>query len=236
MKKVAAMIALLLLAAGAAGCQPRERRPQEESASSVSREEQRPSQADEPVPPPEESEEEEEPEEPDAGEVVAAVEEMLAALQSGDREQIKAHIDYTNLLQLQEGQPDVNHLAILRQLQYTVGEATVNGATASVTVELTNLDMKVVLGSYFKAAGELEFSNALSDDPRSEAELETEYIQLFRDTLEANRANTAQRTVDITLLQAGGRWKAQVSEALRNAVLGDYFIAQGQVGIGAGEE
>lgn len=235
LKKMIAIALLLLLVAGTTSCQRRDKKPEEESSEIVSVSEAEESGRQEEEPPAEESESSEESSQEDTTEVEAAAREMLGALQTGDRDSIKAQLDYTNLLQLQQGQSDVNHLAILRRLQYEIEDVDISGSTATVTIKLTNLDMTVVMASYLKAAAELEFNNNTSDQPRTQAELDADYVRLFEDTLDANSANTTVKSVPITFLQVGGGWKAQVSSGFRDAALGNYFTAQGQMGINEAE-
>lgn len=201
--------------------QPREERPSE-SVSDIEQEEQ-PGPSE---PEPQSSAQEEQ---ADTAGAEQAVRDLCEALQSGNRDSIKAQIDYDNLLQLQEGQGDESFLALLQYLKYEIVSAEGEDKLVTVKTRLTSIDMHNVLMPYIKQCMELEYENALSEAPLEPAQLEAKYSALFQAQLEQNMANTLVRTVDIQVVYSAGSWRVQLGEALRTAVLGDYFSANEEV-------
>lgn len=234
MKKVTAILLALFLLLGVTACRRRESLPEPEPPSSES--EAEPESEPEPLPEPESSSESEEESEPaDTEGAQKAAEEMLAALQTGSREEIQAHVDYKNLLQLEsDNGADENALAVLARLQYEIEDVTAREDTATVTARLTNINMAAVLPAFNKSAMDMEYNNAISDAPATDEEMAGRYRELFRQSMDDNAGDTLSRSVELRLIRNGDSWRVQVSEELREAATGNYFSAKKQAGQNAG--
>lgn len=170
-------------------------------------------------------------EEEDTQDVEQAVHELMAAMQAGDQEAMRSRVDYTNLLQLESGQSNVNLMAILQHMQYEILNASKDSSnTATVQVSITNVDMHKVLSDYFQQANALYYNNALSESPLPESELEQQVEALFEQALDDHQTDTASRVVDLTLHVENGEWKVQSTEDFRTAAFGDFWNARDAVG------
>jgi hypothetical protein len=177
---------------------------------------------------------EEETEAVDAEGAEAAAEALLAALQSGEPDAIRDELDYTNLLLLDEGSPEDSLLAILKKLDYEILDVAAEQSSATVTVSLSSVSIESFFVQYLQRSMELEYNNAILDEPASREQLEEQTQQLFYDMLDENEANRIETTVTLQLSNTGGEWHARVSEALRNAATGGYFSARESASQGMG--
>lgn len=221
-----ALLTAALLAAGLCACETRAPQPAEEPSAAESEIVSEEGASENTG----QSQAESEQDEQEAREAERAASDFLDALQSGDRERIRAQTDYTELLQIQEGDPDANLLAILKRMEYEVIGAVVDGDAASVKVSITNIDMNAVLPTYIKQAMELEYNNAISESPLTPEQLEQEYVKLFDGALNYNAINTVERAVDLELAKADGVWRVRQDEHLRSAAFGDFWSASSKVG------
>lgn len=238
MKKLLTLLLAALLGLTMTACQKREPLPATPE-SSQSEVESLPEEEHQESARPQSSEEEsEESQVDDVDGARQAVAEALDALQTGDREQIQARLDYKNLLMLESDKhSDANALVILKTMDYEIVDTAVTGETGTITVKLTNVNMEQVLPAYFKQAMEMAFANGSSDEPKPEEEMEVEveYVSLFAGMMADNKTNTVTNTVTVRVLQNGGKWRVQVSDELRNGAMGGYFDAKKATGINRGE-
>jgi hypothetical protein len=195
-KQIIALLALLLLLAG---CETRGGRgepfPTEPATESTTEPE-----TEAPTTEPETEPTEAETEPVDTEGVTAAVDNLLAALQSGSADAIREQIDYRNLLLLDDGSPEDSLLAILKKLDYEILDVTVEESTASVTVSLSSVSVESFFMDYLWKCDELYFNNAQLGYARaSDVELGTQTQQLFYDMLDANEQNRTETTVVIQL-------------------------------------
>lgn len=159
-----------------------------------------------------------------------ALDAMLSALQTGNREEIQRHIDYKNFMQLQtDNQSDTSPLSILKRMKYEISELSVKDSMANATVVITNVDMTKMMPDYLRTAQELEFNNAISDSPLPPEEMEEKYAQMFLDLLDAASGSSITTTVEVKLLYSAEKWRVQSSKELRDAALGGYFTARSQM-------
>lgn len=121
---------------------------------------------------------------------------------------------------------DVAGLAqpMTRHLSWQVISAQEDAAagTATVTVELTNLDMAPILGQFLQTAlGDALGSAFLSQDQQpTQEELLQQYLQTLTDLLNQEDLDTKTITVDVSLTLVEGQWKITLDEALLDALSG----------------
>lgn len=240
-KKMMIVLMVLALVFSLAACEKRAARTDEEAPQEGEREESGQEEAAdlreesaEDIPDREEKDESESEEEPDPDTVKAEVESVFSALKSGDREAIQKRLDYTNLMQLEHlGQSDDNALAILTRMQYSVTDAEVGKDVATVVVEVSNIDAGQLLAGYLKEARDMQYNNALAEQPLTEEEMEGKYVELFRQLIDSSPASRG-RTIEVKMLKSGDSWQPQVNDDFRDAVLGGYADAVKEMGQNAG--
>lgn len=121
---------------------------------------------------------------------------------------------------------DVAGLAgpMTRHLSWQVISAQEDAAagTATVTVDLTNLDMAPILGQFLQTAlGDALGSAFLSQDQQpTQEELLQQYLQTLTDLLNQEDLDTKTTTVDVSLTLVDGQWKITLDEALLDALTG----------------
>ena len=121
---------------------------------------------------------------------------------------------------------DVAGLAgpMTRHLSWQVISAQEDAAagTATVTVDLTNLDMAPILGQFLQTAlGDALGSAFLSQDQQpTQEEVLQQYLQTLTDLLNQEDLDTKTTTVDVSLTLVDGQWKITLDEALLDALSG----------------
>lgn len=106
------------------------------------------------------------------------------------------------------------------KMSYEIKETEeVDENTVNVIVEITNIDMKPVLGEFLRKALEFAFSNAYTEDI-TEEEIEENYVRILSECLseENLEMKTMEATVRVVLVD--GEWKVEVDGEFMNAVLG----------------
>jgi len=235
MRKLLIVLLALLLMAGLPACQPRGgSEPKQKGARENVVIEENPRLSPDDVPREREEEREEEAPEKDAR-PEELVRGMLEAVKTGDRDAIQKYIDYDALFSSPDGHADNWHYRhVLQSMKYQVLSSDVEDDSASVWVKITNIDMGVVLPEFFNGAMRLEYDNALSDEPVSAAELESEYRSLFKGLVETNKNGVIERLADVTVKKTGDEWKIIPQKDLSNALLGGYLSVRNALGEGAG--
>lgn len=154
-------------------------------------------------------------------------EELLTAARAGTREGIQQYADYNKLFGLNEDQgADWILQQILMRMRYDIDIGEGEGDEFKLSVKFTNVDMTVVLPLYYAQAMQLEYDNAMKDNPLSVQQLETEYQKIFADLMVKNSETKTEKTADIKLERADGEWKIIPDEKLGNAMLGGYLDVQ----------
>lgn len=156
-----------------------------------------------------------------------AVTAALTALSSLDFETAQKYFTYEELLGEEAGElADTDESAefFFNRLSFTVKSAAINGDSATVTTEITNIDMLSVFTEYIQQVFILALSNAFSENPMTEEELEEKFQQMFLGFL-SDETNLVTTTVDIQLTKSGTSWKIAVNEELQDAILGGLVTA-----------
>ena len=114
---------------------------------------------------------------------------------------------------------------LFNRLSFDIISSSEDGDTATVSTEISNIDMVEILGQYFIEVFELAFSNAFSEDPLSEEELDELIEEMLIEMLQDDGAVMATTTVDIKLVKSDSTWKIQIDEMFQDAVLGGLLTA-----------
>ncbi|NDL67540.1 DUF4878 domain-containing protein [Anaerotalea alkaliphila] len=158
-----------------------------------------------------------------------AAKEFLEAVKAADKEAISKYVSYEELMEISDEEAADEEDAtqseefiklMLNGMTYAILESKEDGAEATVKVEITNIDMKNVMGEYIKEAFGLAFANAFSEEMDEEA-MEKELTDMLVRMMEENKDKTVTNTVDMKMKKVDKQWKVDADEELQNAILGD---------------
>lgn len=126
---------------------------------------------------------------------------------------------------------------IFGSIEYKTLSASTDGDKATVTTEITAMDLKPIFGEFLQQSMTVAMANAFAkDNPVSDEELEKQMEQIFIDLLKKEDNAKVTSTVEFALTKHENSWKIQPNEALGNAILGGLQdLAESLNGI-AGEE
>lgn len=150
------------------------------------------------------------------------VENSLNALKTLDEEAMKTYYgadmtrDELNHLSIPGNQHE-NAKVIMERLTYEIGEAAVDGETATVQTVITNVDLAAVSE---KALLDLVPLSQDSNFQRlSKTEQNKKVLEVFAEASKQT-SKTVTTVVDIRLKKVNNRWLVQMDETLSNAILG----------------
>ena len=155
-------------------------------------------------------------------------EDALEAVQSADPETISTYWGADTFEDLEDNADNEFSAEaaekILSGMTYKIvsSEENVADGTATVTAEITNIDMTVVLQEFLGKAFEIAFSEAFlpEDQQTPEDELNEKFTQMLADAMSDNSNNTVTTTVDIPLKLVNDEWTVEATDEVVNAMLG----------------
>ena len=154
-----------------------------------------------------------------------AVTNMFAAI-NNDIDAASKYIDYDGLLNMGESSEETSAAeseemlkVILEQFDYKIISSSEDGDSATVTAEITNIDMKSILADFVSEAFALAFSGL--DEETMDKQMDHKFTEL----LNRNDNETVTSTVDIKLTKAENSWKVDMSDELADAIFGGMISA-----------
>jgi len=108
------------------------------------------------------------------------------------------------------------------KLDYKIVSSNVEENIATVKTEITNIDLKNVIGEYVKRAMAIVFENAFKPEGEqlTEEAIQEQGIQILNDILKESQDKTVTNTVDIKLTKNEDGWKITMDETLQSALTG----------------
>ena len=153
-----------------------------------------------------------------------AVKNTFDAIKSNDRETASKYIDYDELLNVGEsGEASLGEMdeesqemaeLILKHFDYKIISSKEEGETATVTAEITNVNMQTIMASFISEAFSLAFSGL------NEEQMAEEMSNKFTELINREDNETVTKTVDIALTKDGNSWKVDMSEEAGDAIFG----------------
>jgi hypothetical protein len=163
------------------------------------------------------------------------VSNALEALKKQDKEKMEEYFTYEELMnfsneETEDAEDNFNNEQIKKlifaKLEYKIISSIEKGDKATVQIEITNIDMKVVMQQYFTEALQIAMSNAFAGDSAiSDEELDKKLEQIFIDKMSKNDQTTKTTTVEIQLEKKDNKWKIQLDEKIQDAITGGMLTA-----------
>ncbi len=154
---------------------------------------------------------------------------MLDSIKSWDTEAMKKYISADDFYAQADMESDSAATAtammklFVANMSYKITDSKVNGNTATVNVDITNVNMKPVFQDMISQLFALAFSGVdLSDQKVAEAKI----LEILTTSIEKNKANTVTNKVSLTLTKEKDGWVIdEPSEAFFDAILGGFVSA-----------
>ncbi len=159
----------------------------------------------------------------------SVVDNAIQAFQNADIESMQQYWGDTDLTSSEDSLEDDVYTQQLLELlssgltyEITDSSEDVKAGTATVTVELTNIDMSTVFSEWM---GEI-FSQALvyaflpAEQQPSEEELNDLSMELFQEAIENHTDDKVANTIDIPLSLVENKWKIDQSDEIIDAMTG----------------
>jgi len=154
-----------------------------------------------------------------------AVTNALNAIRDYDKIAMEKYLDDDFMRENETEDDEENTKLLCKKLVYTIKSSSVNGDTATVKAEVTNLDMGKIMAAYMEQALQVAFANAFAEEPMGDEELEARIEEIFLDLLGKEDNDTVTTTVDIKLTKGKSNWIIDSDEAFQDAVLGGLLTA-----------
>ena len=150
----------------------------------------------------------------------------LEQIKKLDEKTIQNFVSYQDLVQNKTRDTDVGEETIeavrlfFQNFDYSILSTETNEDTATVTVEIKNLDAKTLAHDLCLAL------TKISADPRTEdATTMNSYFTVLRDILKTNTYEESTTTASFGLLRQSGNWKIQTTEELKDEIVSGLITA-----------
>lgn len=157
-----------------------------------------------------------------------AVTNALNAIKNLDRETAQKYFDYEGLANSNEEAEELiedeeNAKLIVDKLSFKIISSSIEGDTATVKMEITNIDMARIFGEYVQQAIGLAFGNIFAG--KSDEEIKAQAEQLFVDLLKRKDNKMVTSTINVKLTRNESSWKINNGEEFLDAALGGLVSA-----------
>ena len=146
----------------------------------------------------------------------ATVAALLDAVKEGDQTKVNQYVAQNDSMYSEESETDITQSKIMfENITYDIQSVDVidTEGTAGVAVDITNIDMNIVMQEYMKKA--LEASENSTDMTQEEA------MTLLKDSIAENKENTITKTVNLEVKKAeDGQWKVKTTDELNSILTG----------------
>ena len=155
-----------------------------------------------------------------------AVANALNAIKQLDQETMERYFPYDGpVADLEEDEEELAKL-LVGNISFNIISSSVDGDSATVEAEITNINMGVILGEFLEQAMGLAMGSAFAGaEPPSDEEIE----QLLHDLLKRpdNEMVTTTVTINLTKNDYVDGWIINSDDAFEDAVFGGFFSATG---------
>ena len=137
------------------------------------------------------------------------VQQMLRDLKSGNYEKVEEYVDYEELMDdsLISSEDTEKSKVFFKDLQFTVKNVTQKGDTATIELQATNKDFKVIVENAAKKLLQKYFSS-------EDAEIE----EILLEELQKEDIPTVTTTKEITVQKQDGKWKVVADDNLKEVI------------------
>lgn len=155
-----------------------------------------------------------------------AVQNACGAIKAADVETAVKYINYDELLKANNTNAEISNedtkqlmKKIFSGLEYKVKSSQIDGDKATVTTEITNIDMSYILPDFISRVFPLVFSGL------NKEQLNEKYMDIFTELLSRKDNKTTTKTVEIPLTKVEGKWKITITDDFTDAITGGMLTA-----------
>lgn len=165
--------------------------------------------------------------------VESTIEDMFTNLKSGENNNQKQEV----LEQLQNNsnqenstKDTIDYIILFNKLNYSIIENKTNFNEASVVLDITNKDMKKIIGNYLVKAIQLAFANAFTPT-YSEEQMNEELANYLKEQMESNEIENITTNITLKLEKQDGKWviKEESKKDFVNALLPGFVDSINQI-------
>lgn len=132
------------------------------------------------------------------------VKEMFSSLSSGNGQEREEYLG--EMINKTEDNQEEYYNALLEKLTYDIKNVTGNAKNATVSVEVSNKNMGVVLTNYLAKAIQLSFATAFSPTQNSEEDMDKQMAEFLEEQINSDEIETVTTAVNINLEKDNGEW------------------------------
>jgi len=153
-----------------------------------------------------------------------AVTSALNAVKNSDVDTAQKYFDQDNLFVVdpETGKAvtdEENARLVLSKLNFKVLSSSIDGDTAVVKTEISNIDISSIAMEYFQQVMQLSADDNFDENANDE-EIEAQLKKMLTDLLSRDDDTMTTSAIDITLSRHEDSWKINVTDDLKDAVLG----------------
>ena len=158
-----------------------------------------------------------------------AVDEVFVSLKSGDVNQLKKYINLSDSESTSDEVTDGNEedddnktaLIMLKNLNYEVVDTDIGFKNCTITLNVSNKDIKTVFSKYISNLFSLAISSAFGQI--TEEELNQKAEETLEKEYNSDEVETVTNPLTLNLVKENGKWKVEFDKTeLLNAVLPGY--------------
>ncbi len=157
-----------------------------------------------------------------------AVSKSLSSVKSLDEAGMKNYFTYDELMNFgtSSGEESIkvkeNTKLFFSKLDYKIISSSVSGKTATVKTEITNTDMKSLMGEYIAEVMKLSVGNAFTTDDKklTDSDMSKKTDQMLIDMISKKDNKKETTTVNVKLSKTNKHWKIKMDKELQNAITG----------------
>ncbi|MBQ2940709.1 MAG: hypothetical protein IJD97_00590 [Clostridia bacterium] len=151
-----------------------------------------------------------------------AVASLLDGLKAMDFEKVAEYVTGgVNEDSLFDSETELFVGSLLENMEYEItGSEVVDENTVNVSVSITNIDMKPVLGEFFVAALQYAFSTMNAEPAPTEEETNAKMAEILAECI--NKEDLAMITIEdtVSVVNVEGEWSVEMDGEFTNAILG----------------
>ena len=155
--------------------------------------------------------------------VASTIEETFTNLKSSENNDQKEELleEIKNNTEEENGTEDsIDYTVLFNKLDYSIIENKANFKEADVVIDITNKDMKQILGNYLVKIFQLAFSNAFTNT-YSDEQMNEELANYLKEQMESEEIDSITTQITLKMEKQDGKWiiKEESKEEFVNAVL-----------------
>ena len=141
-----------------------------------------------------------------------AVHNAVKAIKELDKTTVDKYFNYVDMFENNDSTSNEELKLVVENIRYNILSSNINGNNAVINAEITNIDFVAVMQKYVADAFSVAFSGGDTSDEKMS--------DLLVSTIKEYKDKTVTKTVEIMLTKGENGWNIDLSNDLKNALLG----------------